>query len=320
MRRQLKKLWFLVSLCLAMGLTTAQAAEKALRIAFIPKSSDQVFWDLMRGGVDQAVREDPRIQLTWRGPAHNNDTEAQIKIVQIFTKAGVDAIVIAPTDRARLVESVKDAAALGIKVIAVDSGLDGNHHTNYVTSNNIAGGQMAAKALADILSKKGRVAVLRTVKGSASTDERADGFVSYLKTYAPGMTVVADEHGGGSAGNLRRSAALLLKSPQIDGVFAVNESATDGMLRALREAGLAGKVRFVGFDATEFLIGGLEKREVDGLVIQNPRQMGYMSIKAAVAAIDKAPSQGATLYTDTTLVTRENYQSPAIQKMMCSQC
>ena len=92
------------------------------------------------------------------------------------------------------------------------------------------------------------------------------------------------------------------------------------MLRALRAAGLSGKLRFVGFDATDFLITGLDRREIDGLVIQNPRQMGYLGIKAAVDAVRNVAIKGKTLFTETTLVTRMNYKSAPIQTMMCSHC
>lgn len=307
--------------CCLLVLGAARAAEKDVNIVFIPKSSDQVFWQLMRMGVDKAVKEDGHVKLTWRGPEHNDDIDSQIKIVQLYTKPGVDAILIAPTDRLRLVDSVQKAAAMGIKVIAVDSGLDGSHHLNFVTSDNYAGGQMAAKTLAGLLQNQGRVAMLRTVAGSASTDERARGFIDYLKEKAPKITLVADVFGGGSIGRARQSAAQLLAAhPGIDGVFAVNESSTDGMLRALRDKGLAGKLRFIGFDSTDFLLAGLEQQEIHGLVIQNPTQMGYKGVQAAAAAARNHAISSQTIFTDITLVTRANYKTPEIQRLMCSRC
>ena len=317
----MKSLFFLVFCCCLMGMPAAQTAEKEINLVFIPKSSDQVFWDVMRGGVEKAVQEEGNVKLTWRGPAHNDDTESQIKILQIYTRPGVDAIVIAPTDRKRLVEPVRKAAELGIKVISVDSGLDGSHHINFVTSNNYAGGQLAAKSLAELLNRKGRVVILRTVAGSASTDDRAKGFLDYMKAHAPEIAVVADVYGGGATGKARHSAAALLAANKpIDGIFAVNETSTDAMLRALRDAGSAGKLQFVGFDATDFLLEGLEKQEISGLVIQNPYQMGYMGIKAAVSAVRGKAIKEKTVFTETTLVTRANYKKPEIQKMMCSRC
>jgi ribose transport system substrate-binding protein len=100
---------------------------------------------------------------------------------------------------------------------------------------------------------------------------------SYLKKNSPKITIAADEYGGGSKGKAYYKAVDLLNVlQQVDGIFAVNESTSDGMLRALREAGLAGKKKFIGFNSTDFLLDGLEKQEINGLIVQNPRQMGYL--------------------------------------------
>lgn len=300
-----------------LALAVCPALAKDLDVVFIPKSRDQVFWTFMRQGVERAMREDGHVQLTWRGPAHNDDIDSQIEILRIYSKPGIDAIIIAATDRSRLVASVEQAAALGIKVIAVDSALDGKAHTNFITTNNVAAGRLAAERLAGLLNRQGRVAVLRTIAGSGSTEERAEGFIDYMKKNAPRISVVADEYGGGTRGKAARSAALLLeKYPDLDGIFAVNESTSDGMLRALRQAGFAGKKKFVGFDTTDFLLEGLSRQEIHGLVVQDPRQMGYLSMKAALAAARGAAMKEQTILTDAVMVTRDNYDKPEIQALL----
>ena len=125
-----------------------------LNIVVIPKGSDHVFWDFIRAGVDQAVAEIGNINLTWRGPAYNDDTKSQIKIVEIYTKPDVDAIIIVTTDKQALLEPIKQAAELGIKVVVIDSGLDGNYHLSFIGTNNIEGGVLAAKHLASLLMIK----------------------------------------------------------------------------------------------------------------------------------------------------------------------
>ncbi|WP_229506994.1 ABC transporter substrate-binding protein [Pseudoduganella rivuli] len=288
-----------------------------MNIVFIPKSRDQDFWTFMRQGVDRAVREAGQVQLTWRGPAHNDDIDSQIEILRLYSRPDVDAIIIAPTDRSRLADPVKQAAALGVKVVAVDSALDGNAHVNFVTTNNYAAGKLAAQHMSGLLNGKGTVLVQRTIAGSGSTDDRANGFVDYLKKNAPHITIVADEYGGGTRGKAARSAALLLeKHPNVDGIFAVNESTSDGMLRALRQAGLGGIKKFVGFDTTDFLLDGLKKKDIHGLVVQDPRQMGYLSMKAAVAAAKGAPVKDPVILTDAVMVTRDTYQNPEIQALL----
>jgi len=131
------------------------------------------------------------------------------------------------------------------------------------------------------------------------------------------MNIAADEYGGGSRGeNYRKAVELLKKYPTIDGIFAVNESSSEGVLSALRAAGLAGKIKFVGFDSTAFLLDGLEKHEINGLVIQDPRQMGYLAVKAAVAVVKNTPVKDRTIFTNATMVSPENYREPEIRTLL----
>lgn len=312
----IRRLLLLLSFLLCL-IEPVLAQDKGLNIVFIPKSSDQDFWVFMRDGVDRAIQEAGNVALTWRGPSYNDDTASQISILNMYSRAGIDAIVIAPTDRVRLAEPISKAAEKGIHVIVVDSAVDGRAHQNFVTTDNFAAGAQAAQHLSELLGGKGRVVVFRTVAGSASTDDRADGFIKYIRDHAPQIAILSDEYGGGSRGKALHSATGLLKRfHNIDGIFAVNESASDGMLRALRNSGLAGRTRFVGFDSTDFLLDGLEKGEVDGLIIQDPRQMGYLAMKAAVAASRGAPVADRIIHTDTALVTRETLRNLDIQRRL----
>jgi ribose transport system substrate-binding protein len=310
------KKWVAILLA-CIGLSMGLAYARDLNIVFIPKARDQDFWTFMRQGVDRAVREDGHVKLTWRGPAYNDDIDSQIQILRIYSKPEVDAIVLASTDRARLVGPVKEAVALGIKVVVVDSAVDSTAPVNFISTNNYAAGKLAAERLFGLMHGQGTVAVLRTIAGSGSTDDRANGFIDYLSKNAPNMIIVVDQYGGGTRGKAARSAlGLLEKFPNVDGIFAVNESTSDGMLRALRQTGHAGKKKFVGFDTTEFLLEGLRKQEIQGLVIQDPRQMGYLAMKAAIAAAKGTPFKDPVVQTDAVLVTLDNYQKPLIQALL----
>ena len=313
----MKRILLVLLSCLVLFTPSAFSEGDPLNIVFVPKSNDQDFWIFMRQGVDKAIREAGNVSLTWRGPAYNDDTDSQIKILHAYSKPGIDAIVIAPTDRTQLAEPIREATALGIKVIVVDSAVSGDDYQNFITTDNYAAGTLAAGHLAGLLNGKGNVVVFRTVGGSASTDDRAKGFIDTLKRSFPKLAIVADIYGGGSRGRAMRNAEALLKSTsQIDGIFAVNESSTDGMLRALRNQARSGTIKLVGFDSTDFLIEGLEKGEIAGLIVQNPREMGYLGMKAAVAAARNAPIAEKTVFTPATMVTRDNYHEPDIWNLL----
>ena len=87
------------------------------------------------------------------------------------------------------------------------------------------------------------------------------------------------------------------------------------MLLALREAGLAGRVRFVGFDANEQLVGALRKGDIQGLVVQDPLKMGYLGVMSAVARLRHEPL-AASIDTGVALVTRENLDDAATSALI----
>jgi ribose transport system substrate-binding protein len=108
---------------------------------------------------------------------------------------------------------------------------------------------------------------------------------------------------------------IIDKLKEADGVFAPNESSTFGMLLALRQSNLAGKIKFVGFDTSPPLIEALEKGEIDALVAQDPTKMGYEGVKTLVAAI-RGKQVPKTIDTGVRLITRENLNTPEIKKLL----
>jgi ribose transport system substrate-binding protein len=101
----------------------------------------------------------------------------------------------------------------------------------------------------------------------------------------------------------------------VQGIFTPNESTTFGMLLALRKAGLAGKVRFVGFDASEKLVQAVRTGEIDALVVQRPFEMGYLAVKTMVSFLKGKPVD-KRIDTGSTLVTRDNLDQPEIKALV----
>ncbi len=68
------------------------------------------------------------------------------------------------------------------------------------------------------------------------------------------------------------------------------------MLRVLQDNGWAGKVKFVGFDASDNLVKGLRDGALDGLVVQDPVKMGYLGGQDAWSRTSRASrsSSGST--------------------------
>jgi len=304
-------------LCLALA-PFASAAEP-YTIAVIPKGTTHEFWKSINAGAVKAQRElaaqGIAVTIIWKGPLKEDDREQQVQVVENFVGRRVSGMVLAPLDNKALVAPVETAVRGKIPVVIIDSGLASTVQSSFVATDNREGGRIAARNLGKILGGQGNVIMLRYAVGSNSTEEREAGFLEVIKSDFPAIKLLStDQHAGATRDSAKRVAENLLSrfGPQVNGIFAVNESAAAGMLLALRDAGLAGgKVKFVGFDSGETLNAGLQAGDVQGLVVQNPLNMGYLGVKTIVAVLrgEKVPDR---IDTGVGFVTRENFNDPAM--------
>jgi ribose transport system substrate-binding protein len=299
-----------------------QSANKTI-LTVIPKGTTHVFWKSIQAGANKAGKE-LAVRIDWIGPEKEDDRQQQIALVDNQILNQVSGIILAPIDDMALRRPVQAAVAAGIPVIIIDSGLKDSEdvYTSFIATNNYRGGQLAAAEMAKILGQNGRVIVLRFVEGSASTEERARGFLETIKDYAD-IQVVSDEQYGGATQSQAQQVAenLLLRFTDqsgkiiIDGIFCTNESTTYGMLQALKRKHLTGQLRFIGFDSSPALLEGLQNSEIQGLIVQNPFQMGYLGVKTMMAHLQGEPVE-KVIDTGVTLVTSQNRDHPAIREIL----
>ncbi|MRG91189.1 substrate-binding domain-containing protein [Polyangium spumosum] len=265
----------------------------AMKIAVIPKGTTHEFWKAVHAGAVKASRE-IGVEIVWKGPLQEDDLKGQIDVVQSFVAQGVRGIVLAPLNEKALEKPVASAVAANIPVVVFDSDLAGSAHKSFVATDNLAAGRLAGEKLGALVGQKGKIAVLRYQEGSASTQKREEGFLEAIRKI-PGIQIVSDnQYGGATTESAFEKAESLLAAQNasgggVDGVFCPNESTTFGMLLALRKANLAGKIKFVGFDASEKLVGALRDGHVHALVVQDPFKIGYEAVRAMAELVAGKP-------------------------------
>lgn len=304
------------------GTQRADAAAKRLTIAVIPKGTTHEFWKAIHAGAVQAADElaatGDTIDLIWKGPLREDDREQQVQVVEGFTSQHVDGMVLAPLDVRALSRPVEEARAAGVPTVIIDSGLESDAIVSYVATDNTKGGELAADRLGELLGGKGNVLLLRLQEGSASTTAREEGFLARLRTQHPGITVVSsNQYAGATRETAKQAAENLLNrfGGDLQGIFTPNESSTIGMLLALQDIGKAGKIRFVGFDATQTLIDAMKAGQLDGIAVQNPMRMGYLGVKTMVAHLRQQPFE-KQVDTGVTMVTPETMDLPDVQDVI----
>jgi ribose transport system substrate-binding protein len=296
--------------------------KKKLTIAVIPKGTTHEFWKSIHAGANKAASElsaqGNQVEVIWKGPLREDDREQQIQVVEGFTTQGVSGIVLAPLDDRALARPVEEAKRAGVPTVIIDSGLISDSFVSFVATDNRKGGTLAADRLGQLLNGKGKVLLLRYAEGSASTNEREEGFLSQMKAKFPEIELIStDQYAGATRDTAKRASENLLNrfGDQVQGIFTPNESSTAGMLLALQDIGKAGKVFFVGFDSSQTFIDAMKANQLNGIVVQNPFNMGYLGVKTMV---DHLSGRTVEKQTDTgvTLVTGDNLNSPEIQTLL----
>jgi ribose transport system substrate-binding protein len=314
-----RALWGLTVLALLGSCKSEKRPAGGPRIAVIPKGTTHEFWKAVHAGAAKAAGE-LAVEIIWKGPLREDDLKAQIDVVQSFTAQGVSGMVLAPLSDKGLVGAVAQATKAKIPVVIFDSDLQGRDPISFVATDNFAAGRLAGEEMVKLLGQKGNVVVLRYNEGSASTTHRENGFLEALKPH-PSIKIKSDnQYGGATTESAHQASENLLAANKaaeggVDGVFCPNESTTFGMLLALEKTGLSGKLKFVGFDGSAKLIEAVRQARIDGLVLQNPFEMGYLAVKSMSAHL-KGDTVPPRVDTGATFVTRQNLDRPEIQALV----
>jgi ribose transport system substrate-binding protein len=160
--------------------------------------------------------------------------------------------------------------------------------------------------------------MLRYQEGSAATEDRERGFLAELTATNPGIEVISsDQYAGATRDTAKRASENLLNrfADTLDGIFTPNESSTAGMLLALQDIGRTGKIKFVGFDYSSLFVEPLRKGELGGFTVQNPVNMGYLSVKTMVDHLQGRPVP-KVVDTGVMMVTLDNLNHADVQAVI----
>ncbi len=219
-----------------------------------------------------------------------NDLNKQISDIEDLIQQGVNVLLVNATDSAGVVPAVKQANAAGIPVFAIDRAIDTSSGANVVAqiaSDNVFGGKLQARRLAQVLGGSGNVVELEGIPGASAAIDRKSGFESELKTVAPGITILADQPAGFDQAQGLDVMQNILQAQQgkIDAVVAANDSMAVGALQAIQQAGATRPngqpIVVIGFDAIDQALAQIRAGTMDATVAQQPKLMGRLGVDAA---------------------------------------
>lgn len=288
-------------------------------IPIIVKDTTSFFWQIVLSGARKAG-QDLGVKVPELGAQSESDINGQISILENAVAQQPAAVVIAPTQFAALGKPI-DAAAKQVKIIGIDSAADSKAFTSFLTTDNVQGGRVAAEALAAAITKQygkpeGNVALITSLPGVGSLDQRAKGFKEVLASKYPGLKLIADKVADGQATTaLNIMTDLITANPDLRGVFASNLIMAQGAGQAIAENKLQDKIKLIGFDNDDKLVKFLSDGVIAALIVQDPYRMGYDGIKTALAA-SKGEKVPEFVDTGVNLITKDNMNTPRSQELL----
>jgi ABC-type sugar transport system substrate-binding protein len=270
---------------------------RGVRLAAVIKGLDNPFFITMRAGlVATARRDNARLRIA-TAQTGLQDTAGQASALDALAAGNPGCYVVNPINETNLVGALARVSD-DTPIVNVDSVIGGDAAkavgvkiTTYIGTDNRAGGRLGADAMAALVPRGARVAVITGIPGDVGSGLRTDGFKHGIRGRFDVVATIAADFDREKA---RLAATDLLRTDsRIDGIFAVNDQMALGAADAVRVADRRGEVEVVGFDGIPDALAAIVRGSLSATVAQYPYTMGELSIEACLAALrgDSVPTE-----------------------------
>jgi ribose transport system substrate-binding protein len=312
------------TLCLGLagcggGNASKPAAGGKPTVAFVTNNSYE-FWTIARRGTEKGAKEFDAT-VDFKMPARGT-TEEQRAIVEDLVAKGVQGIAISPIDSANQASFLNEIGSR-VPLLTHDSDLPtGSERLCYIGTENYTAGMAAGKLVRECLPDGGNLVIYVGKMDAQNAKERRQGVLDELagEKDAPGPTygkftlldtMTDDANQDKCKANVEDTLVKYRDTPEklcLVSLWAYNPPA---MLAAVQGAGLAGKVKMVGFDENEETLQGVKDGHIYGTIVQQPFEFGFNAVRimAGLARGDRSVlPEGGILFIPHREITRDNVE------------
>ena len=300
-----------------------EEAEEELIIAYLAGVQDPFMILIQKGAEAKAAEFDgvsvvTQIPETW-------SVDIQTPMWKALANRGdIDLILGVPVDKEALIPVLKDINDRGIPIITCDTSIGDGDYTegpdsfvlSAISTDNIAAGELAGHALAELLDEEGKVYLCEFAVGVSTSDERSQGFKNAIAEYPKIEIVTSSSCDNDPDIAQTQTIAALKANPEINGVFGNNLFACMGVATGVHNAGLSGAVKVIGFDVTPGVADMIEDGWMDAAAQQMPYMIGYTALEQAVKYLREGIAPPKLIQIDGALITTENIMDPEIQEII----
>jgi ribose transport system substrate-binding protein len=284
-------------------------------IPVISKGFQHQFWQAVKKGSENAAK-DLNVDITFEGPETEAMVDKQVEMVQTALDKKPAAICLAALDTKALIPLLEKAKAANIPVIGFDSGVDSDIPVTTAATDNIAAAALIADKMAALIGGSGKVAVIAHDQTSRTGIDRVKGFTDQIKAKYPNIQIISTQYGAGDqAKSTDIAKAVITANPDLKGYFGANEGSIIGVLNAVKELKVEGKIAVIGYDSGQQQMDAIRAGTEAGAVTQDPIGIGYKCVDAAVKAV-KGEKLPKTIDTGFHWYDKTNIDDPAIAALL----
>ncbi|WP_298022138.1 sugar ABC transporter substrate-binding protein [uncultured Dysosmobacter sp.] len=281
-------------------------ATEDIEVAVVLKTLASEYWGYVKAGCDAAAA-DLGVKVTVVGPGAESEIEQQVAMIE-QQLASCDAIVCAPNDAGAAAAALQAAIDAGIPVLSVDTNVGIDGQTSFVGTSNVDAAYEGGKWAIETVGADAKAVVIYGQEGDNTSNMRREGYEKACSE--AGVEVLAALSGNNTTDGATKTMEDMLSSfpDQIDIVLCHNDDTAVGAMNACKSAGVE-DITIVGFDgnasAVDLILAG---ELVKATVAQQPYEMGYQVVEAAVKAV-KGESVDEVINAPVQVVTAENGQA-----------
>jgi rhamnose transport system substrate-binding protein len=246
----------------------------------MPKLLGIDYYDAVKRGVDDAARELPDVDVVWTGPTQDL-VGKQIELVERLIPARPNLIAVAANDPIAIVPVLKKASDAGIRVMSWDG--DTRYREFFVNLVDFDEfGARLVDAVRDEVGPEGDIAIITTSFTAPNQASWIDAIKRRIYAKYPGLKILDIRPAGESTEEAYRVTKDYLRTfSSIKGIIVLGAPNPPGAARAVKEAGLAGKIAVIGNSTPNLMRGYLKDGTVKKVLLWNAPDHGYLTVYCA---------------------------------------
>ncbi len=302
-----------IIVCVAASCNVGCGDRGAQTIAVIPRTSGTFLWEPLHVGAEIAAQR-AGLNVYWNAPTREDDIQGQIALLDKVVARRYRGLILAPDHTLALIAPVRLALSEGISIVIVGSRLPipTGGKLSYILNDDEEAGRMAAGEVAQLIKKKGSIAVLGIDPDIAGIMTRAGSLEKALQAY-PDIRIVERHMGSFNTPYEQQIAEeTLRRHPELDAIIALTSTSTRGCSIAISHS--KRKIHLVGFDDLDDL-APLREGTVDVMISQNSREMGLEAVKTLAGQL-QGNSGAVEIRIRPVVLTKNNVDSSETRELL----